>query len=216
MRRPPRVAFAFSEALNVLTLESPFVAALNHLLEAEPWARERLAPHAGAELELRAPPLPALRFAIQPDGRLAPSAAGAPPSLLVTLKPEALAQLVRHGTAGEDYLARAVSIEGDTRLAAEVMTLLRHLRWDAEEDLSKVVGDAAAHRLAGTARDFLAWQADAARRLAASFMDYAVEERRLLVPQSELAALADANARLRDDLERLEKRVERLAAARSH
>ena len=210
------MAFVFSEALIVLTLESPFVAALNHLLEAEPWARERLAMHAGADLELRAPPLPALRFAIQSDGRVARSTAGAAPVLVIKLKPESLADLVRHGTAGEEYLMRAVAVEGDTHLAAEVMTLLRHLRWDAEEDLSAVVGDAAAHRIAGTARDFFAWQADAARRVAESVMDYAVEERRLLVPRAELEALAAANAHLRDDLERLEKRLERLAAARSH
>lgn len=210
------MAFAFSEAPIVLTLESPFIAALNHLLEAEPWARERLAPHAGAELELRAPPLPALRFAIQSEGRIAPSAAGARPTLLITLKPEALADLVRHGTAGEEILIRAVAIQGDTGLAAEVMTLLRHLRWDAEEDLSKVIGDAAAHRLTRSAGSFFAWQADAARRIAESVMDYAVEEHRLLVPRAELEALAAANAHLRDDLERLEKRLERLAAARSH
>jgi len=209
------VAFVFSEVPIVITLESPFVAALNHLLEAEPWARERLAPHAGAQLELRAPPLPALRFAIQPDGCVASAAAGARPSLVVTLKPEALADLVRHGAAGEEILFRAVAVQGDTTLAAEVMTLLRHLRWDAEEDLSKVVGDAAAHRLAGAVRDFLAWQADAARRVAGSVMEYAVEERRLLVPRSELEEFAAANARLRDDLERLEKRLERLAAVRA-
>lgn len=199
----------------MLTLESPFVAALNHLLEAEPWARERLAPYAGADLELRAAPLPALRFAIQPDGRVAPSAAGAQPSLRVTLRPQALAELVRHGAAADEVLIRTAVVEGDTGLAAEVMTLLRHLRWDAEEDLSKVIGDAAAHRLAGTARDVLAWQVDAARRVAGSVMEYAVEERRLLVPRAELEALAAANAELRDGLERLEKRLERLTAARA-
>jgi len=46
------------------TLETPLVAAINRVLEAEGWARERLAPFAGEALELRAPPLPALRFSI--------------------------------------------------------------------------------------------------------------------------------------------------------
>ncbi len=59
-----------------MLLESPIAAALNHLLAAEPWARERLAPHAGKLLELRSPPLPALRFAVQDDGRLGPAPAG--------------------------------------------------------------------------------------------------------------------------------------------
>ena len=47
-----------------MKFESPFAAALNLMLESEPWARERLAPFAGEVLELRAPPLPALRFSV--------------------------------------------------------------------------------------------------------------------------------------------------------
>jgi hypothetical protein len=57
-----------------MKFESPVAAALNHLLESETWARERLAPFAGEALELRAPPLPALRFLIAADGRPPPAA----------------------------------------------------------------------------------------------------------------------------------------------
>ena len=59
-----------------MQFESPIAAALNHLLESEPWARERLAPFAGEALELRAPPLPALRFLVAADGRLSAAGAG--------------------------------------------------------------------------------------------------------------------------------------------
>jgi ubiquinone biosynthesis protein UbiJ len=60
-------------------------------------------------------------------------------------------------------------------------------------------------------RDLAAWQADAVRRLAESLVDYAVEERRMLVTRVELDALAAQAARLRDALERLEKRIGSLA-----
>lgn len=186
------------------TLESPLVLALNRLLEAESWARERLAPFAGETVELRAPPLPALRFAIVEGGRLAPGAAA---SLTLTLTPESLPALAR----GEEHFMRSVGIEGNAQLAQEVLYLARHLRWDAEEDLSKLMGDAAAHRLAGLARDFAAWQLDAAQRLAGAFMEYAQEEGRLLAPRAGYAAFAGEVARLRDALERLEKRIGRLA-----
>jgi len=185
-------------------LESPLVLALNRLLEAESWARERLAPFAGETVELRAPPLPALRFAIIEGGRLAPGGAA---SLTITLRPESLPALFK----GEEHFMRTVGIDGNAQLAQEVLHLARHLRWDAEEDLSKLVGDAAAHRLAGLARDFAAWQRDAAHRLAESFMQYAQEEGRLLAPRTGYAALAGEVARLRDALERLEKRIERLS-----
>ena len=139
----------------------PFSFVLNHLLDAEPAARERLAPFAGEVVEVRAPPLPALTFTILPGGRL--EAGGAGPALVVTLKPELLAALGK----GEDHLMRAVEVSGDPRLASEAMWILRHMRAAlpeiAEEDLSRVFGDIAAHRLAQGARDFLAWQADARR-----------------------------------------------------
>lgn len=189
-----------------MRFESPFAAGLNLLLESEAWARERLAPFAGEVLELRAPPLPALRLEIAADGRLAPAAPEAANALVISAGPGALAAAVQ----GEEQLLRAVEVTGNARMATEVMFLFRHLRWDAEEELSKWVGDVAAHRLAGAARRVAAWHADAARRVAGSLVEYAAEEKRLLVRRGELAELAAAQSRLRDGLERLEKRLERL------
>jgi ubiquinone biosynthesis accessory factor UbiJ len=181
-----------------------FCFLLNRLLAAQDWARLRLAPFAGETLELRAPPLPALRLRIVPGGTL--EAAHTEPGLTMTLKPELLAALAR----GQDHAMRAVTVEGNAGLAAELLVLARHLRWDAEEDLSRVVGDVAAHRLAGTARAFGAWHLDAARRLAEALADYATEEKQLLVRRAELDALGESLARLRDAVARLEQRVRRL------
>lgn len=191
-----------------MLLDHPFASALNHLLEAEPWARQRLAPFGGEIVALAAPPLPELRLSILADGRVAPASEdAAPPSLTLTLAPEALAALAR----GEEYLMRAVDVTGNARLASEVMLLVRHLRWDAEEDLSRLVGDVAARRMMALARGFAGWQTDAARRLARSMVEYAVEERRFVVRRSEFEPLAAGVARLRDAIERLEKRIERIA-----
>jgi ubiquinone biosynthesis accessory factor UbiJ len=191
-----------------MKFESPFAAALNHLLDAEPWARERLLPFAGEVLELRAPPLPALRFAVAADGRLAPAAADAIASLVITAGPGAPAAAMQ----GEEQLLRAVDVSGNARLASEVMFLFRHLRWDGEEAAARIVGDVAAHRLAGFARGVAAWHADAARRVAESLVEYATEEKRVLVTRGELDEVAASHARLRDGLERLEKRIDRIAA----
>jgi len=187
-------------------LDSPLAAALNHLLEAEPWARQRLAPFEGETVEVRAPLLPALRFSVGGGGWLAPAEKGAVPTLAIALKPEALAAALR----GVDHLLGAVEITGNAALAREVHFLLRHLRWDAEEDLSRFVGDAAAHRLLETARAFARVGAEAVRRLAENLVEYAVEERPMLVPRARLAEHAAEVAALRDALERLEKRIERL------
>ena len=177
---------------------------LNRLLGAEPWARERLVPFAGETLELRAPPLPALRLAVEEGGTV--KAGDAEPSLTMTLKPELLVALAR----GEEHALRAVDVQGDGRLAAEVLVLARHLRWDVEEDLSRVFGDVIAHRLAGAARAFAAWHVDAAQRLGGALVDYATDERPLLVRRSELDTLAEPLAQLRDAIARLDKRIESL------
>jgi ubiquinone biosynthesis protein UbiJ len=177
---------------------------LNRLLAAEPWARERLAPFAGETLELRAPPLPALRLAILEGGSV--QAADAEPSLTMILKPGLLAALAR----GEEHALRAVEVQGNARLASEVLVLARHLRWDVEEDLSQIFGDVVAHRLTATARAFAAWHVDVAQRLAGALVDYATVEKPLLVRGADLEALAEPVASLRDAIARLEKRLQRL------
>ena len=45
-----------------------------------------------------------------------------------------------------------IHIEGDVQLAAEINWLIDHVRWDLEEDLSRVMGDARAHVVMGVAR----------------------------------------------------------------
>jgi len=194
----------------MLTVESPFAAVLNRLLAAEPWARERLLPFAAETLELRAPPLPRLRFTIGADGCLGAAAPAAQAALVITIPPAVFAAAVR----GEDQLLRSIEVTGDAKLAAEILFLARHLRWDAEEDLAQFVGDAAAHRLVALAKAAGAWQADAAQRIAGSFVEYATEEKPLLVRRAALEKVASAGAQLRDGLERLEKRIERLAEGR--
>lgn len=190
-----------------MAFEPPVAAALNHLLDAESWARARLAPFAGETLELRFVPLPALRFAVTAEGRLRPALQEGTASLVMALGPEMLPALLR----GEDHLVRAVETSGDPEFANEVLFLFRHLRWDAEEDLARIVGDAAAHRVASTVRQVAAWQREALSRVADNLMDYALEEQPLVAHRALFEEHRSALAELRDALERLEKRLDRLA-----
>jgi ubiquinone biosynthesis protein UbiJ len=182
------------------------VPALNHLLRQQAWARARLAPFAGEIVEIAAGPLPRIKLAIAADGLVGAAPPEAAASLLVTLKPEAPAAFAR----GEEHFLRAVEVSGNARLATEVMALARELRWDFEEDLSRLVGDVAAHRAAEGLRALAGWQRDTLRRLAEGFADYAAQETRLLVARAELDALARGTSELRDGLERLEQRMRRL------
>jgi ubiquinone biosynthesis protein UbiJ len=192
-------------------LDTSAASALNHLLQREAWAREKLAPFAGEVVELRVAPLPSLRLAIAEGGKALAPEDGRDATLTISARPGFLAALSK----GEEHLMRAVDISGNARLATEILVLLRHLRWDVEEDLSHIFGDVVAHRIVGTARDIAAWQVEAGRRLAENVMEYAIEERRMVVSRSEFEGFAAAVAELRDDLSRLEQRIAEAAARQS-
>ena len=177
---------------------------VNRLLDAESWARERLAGFCGENNVLVPLALAPRGVTILEDGRL--EAGGGAPGLTLQAGPGALLALAR----GEEEFLRAVEVKGNARLVHEIASLARHLRWDVEEELSRVFGDVAAHRIAGAARSFAQWQLDAARRVTGAAADFLAEEARILVRREEQAGHASAVAALRDALARLEKRVERL------
>src|ERR1700693_4119383 len=103
-RRHPADALRHRLPSEKATPAVAFCFALNHLLDAEPWARERLAGFAGESVEVHAPLLPALRLTILPGGRV--EAGGGEPALVLTLQPEALAVLARGG----EHFMRSVEV----------------------------------------------------------------------------------------------------------
>ena len=190
-------------------IERGALAALNHLLEQQPWAAERLRPFAGQAVEFRCPPFPDLRFAITDTGFLDRARAETSSALVVKLTPDSLPFLL----ARDETARKQVEIEGSADLASAVDHLFRDLSWDFEEDLSKVFGDLVAHRLASGGRAFVAWQREAALRLAENLVEYWTEEQPLLARPADVDSFCRDVDTLRDDVARIEKRIERLSAA---
>ena len=186
-------------------------AAINHLLAAEPWARAQLAPHRGKTLAVVLSPF-TIRLGVEPDGRVVRSADAAPVDTTITLPRSALTRFL---SGGAEAAMRDVRIDGDAEFAQAVSMLVKNLRWDAEEDLSKVIGDAASHRVVGAARSAAGEARRANQRLAANVTEYLLDENPHLVRPRAVQHLADGVRTLRDDLARLEKRVDRLVPASS-
>ena len=130
--------------------------------------------------------------------------------LTLTIKPGALPHLL----SGSDALLQHVDISGNADLASTVQFLFRNLKWDAEEDLSKLIGDIAARRIAAAGRDFFAWQKDALLRTGQNFAEYWTEEQPLLARPEEVARFSRDVETLRDDVTRLEARLAQLQANR--
>ena len=133
---------------------------LNHVLMQEPEAQVRLARQKGRVVEAHWRKF-SMRLLITPAGLLDLAPASAAPDLTLTLTQESPWQLVQAAGRGDKP---PVLIAGDVQFAAEINWLVDHVRWDVEEDLSRVMGDAPAHALAGMGRRM----AEALRKFAPS------------------------------------------------
>jgi ubiquinone biosynthesis accessory factor UbiJ len=124
------------------------VLLLNHVLQQELQAMERLVRQKGRVVLMQ---WQHFTFKVQatPAGLLDLAPADAKADLTVVLvdeSPFAMAQAWMQGGKPK------VRIEGDVQLAAELNWLADHVRWDVEDDLARVMGDAPAHWLAQGAR----------------------------------------------------------------
>lgn len=187
-------------------LPAPLLAAVNHLLDQAEWAREKLRPFAGHAARVELPPFDAA-FLVAGDGRLATPMEDALPEVTISLP--ATTPLL--ALQGKDAVMRAARIEGSAEFAQALGFVIRNLRWDAEEDLAKLFGDIAAHRIVRTGQDFAAQQRQAAQNFAANLAEYFTEEQPLIAKRNDLDAFSADVDRLRDDVARLEKRIDRLA-----
>jgi len=125
---------------------------LNHVLMQEKEARDRLTRKKGSVLHIRWG-LFAFDVLITPAGLLDKASAAAKPDLLIVVAVDAPMVLLQSVMAGKPP---PVKIEGDVQLAAELGWLAENLRWDFEEDLSRILGDVPAHALADAARRLVA------------------------------------------------------------
>lgn len=183
----------------------PGERAVNHMLRATPLALERLRPHAGRTVGFHVGPL-AMALTVQTTGEVAAALPGAARDLEVRISPFLLPRLA----AGDEAAFRDIEMQGDAELAQEVSFLARNLTWDVEEDLAGAVGDIAAHRIVAALRGFGRWGRDASLRMAQGAAEYWTEESPLIASRVKVESFVREVAELRDAVERLEKRVERL------
>lgn len=188
-------------------IEPAAVAFINHLLHGASWAREALLPHAGKTARFEVLPF-TVSLTVLDNGEVAAAAAGAVPSITLRLTPGLLLRLA----ARDENAWREVEVLGDTDFAAAINHLVRHLRWDVEEDLSRFFGDVAAHRMAESGRSFRRWGEQTAQHVGRSLAGYWIEEDPLIAGSQEVAEFNRAIDLLRDDVARLEKRIETLAS----
>jgi ubiquinone biosynthesis protein UbiJ len=189
-------------------LASVAVAPFNHLLRGESWARKRLQPCAGKTARFRLPPFPDLALTVQASGEVSPAAQGTPDDAIVTLAPGLLPRLLAH----DEDAYREIRISGDNEFAEEIIRIGKNLRWDAEQDLSGVMGDILAHRVAQAGQNLVHWHTETARNLLQMMMEYWTEEQPVLAKPSALHEFMREVDALKDETAHLEQRINALIA----
>lgn len=148
--QPP--AWAVQEA------QRRIVLLLNHVLQQEKEATDRLTRQQGRVVLFQWRQIH-LKLVVTPAGLLDLAGPEQPSDLTFSVTEESPVALLQSALLGS---RPAVRIEGDVQLAAEVNWLVDHVRWDVEEDLAGILGDASAHALGQAARRAV----DALRQLA--------------------------------------------------
>jgi len=179
------------------------VALLNHLLARESWAREKLTPFVGRRARIEAFPV-LLLLGIAAGGRFEVDE-GAPHVTIVVDSAQLPALLL-----DPKARPRNVRVSGDAEFAQALSDVLQNLRPEPEEDLARFVGDAAAVRIVGFLRAVAEQVREGGARLATTTADYFAAENPLLATREDVDRFAAGVASLRDAVERVAKRLERL------
>jgi len=182
------------------SLESPIIAVINHLLSRQPMLCEKLRVHAGevACLDVGIQ----LKLAVAADG-LFQLAGNAEPNVTIRIKPADLPQVVVNMEKAFSY----VTISGDADFARTISEMANELHWEPEEDLAPFLGDIAAVRITQAARTTLSHAKSGGRKLFENMAEYLLEENPTLLYLQVGEKFASDVAIIRDDVERLAKRI---------
>ena len=119
----------------------------------------------------------------------------------------------RSATASVRGLAnpdRLLEISGDADLVAVMRDFLRSLQPDLEEQLSSLIGDIPARQAGNQIRSFAEWAEQVGQSIAVNTGEYLTEEKQLLVVRPRIDRFLIAVDQLRNDTERLARRLDTL------
>jgi ubiquinone biosynthesis protein UbiJ len=183
---------------------------LNRGLPRSPRARQLCSELAGARLgvEVRG----VTRILVRSSGDVLHCTRDAVGAAEADVSGSALSLLALAGSSPEAVLQKgAVEIRGDADIARKYRELARLLMPDLEEELSLAIGDVPAHQLGRLARTLFGWSRQTAATAVQNVAEYLAHERADLVPRAEADQFTSGVDRVREDVDRLEARINLLA-----
>jgi len=189
---------------------TPFESVLNRNIAASGEARRLCEQLEGKVLALHFTGVPLDLFFRSAGDRMTVDTASAQPSA-ASLAGTPLAFMRLAGTAPDAVIrGGSVQIQGDAEVAQAFSELLKHARPDLEEELSRVIGDVAAHQVGNAARAAVGFGKRAVDTFTQNVAEFLQEEGRDVPSRTEADEFVAAVDKLRDDVARLEARIARL------
>jgi len=130
------------------------------------------------------------------------------PDVVITGSLISLARMLK-GSGESAIRSGDVDLTGDAATAQRFQKLLGLAKPDIEEEMSRVIGDVAAHRIAEIARGVGKWARDARSTMGGNIREYLQEESRDLPTRYEVDRFTQQVGVLRDDVERVAARLDR-------
>ncbi|MFM9835889.1 MAG: SCP2 domain-containing protein [Methylophilaceae bacterium] len=179
---------------------------LQHLTNQNAWSRPHLQPFAGKVVCFDFV-LAKVNLLILEDGSLAFAGETASPEAYIHLPPSLALRIM----TGDESAKMLVKIDGDTHFATELSKVLQHMRWDIEEDLSKVVGDIGAYKIGELSKKTFVEIKQQSINAAEMLSEFWQEEKPILAKKRHVEQFNAEVDTLRSDVARFEKRLEKLS-----
>lgn len=187
-------------------LNSIFTRFLQHLMQQNSWAKAILQPFAGQSVLVTSSLLHTTLIILE-DGSLVIAGQTNLPDATISIAPSLLLRIM----AKDESAKLKINITGDTHLAAELGKVFTNMRWDIEEDLSKLIGDISANKLTQFNRQAIKNVKETGTNLAEMLTEYWQEENPLIAKKYAVEEFCKEVDKIRADVARFEKKLQKFS-----
>ncbi len=181
---------------------------LNRLADRTVWTRQQLRSHTGKSVCFRVESLIDVNIVIGPDGYFDPVTSRGTADMTLNIPPGLLPRLA----ANDVHAFREIAVSGDPGLAEILLYMGKALHDEVEEDLSALIGDILARRIALTGQGLAQWHMESVRNISQALARFLTEEQPTIASKTQLHRLTSEVNSLQQHILRLEERILTLAA----
>ena len=189
------------------SLLSPAINLLNRQINAKKNAKKLCGTLNGKSLGIQLTETSLILFCtVTPDGVIIQDHIENP-DVVISGSLYTLANLLTNTTDDALYNG-SISLDGDAQIAKKFQQLLKYAKPDLEEELSTKLGDGVAHGIGDFLKSINSWRKKSTTIMGNNISEFLQEESRSLPSKYEIEIFQNDVNKLRDDVDRLESRIE--------